>query len=78
MYFYTVFEGKPVLTEVQINTESCMSVKKDETELYDQIKNLLQNPYFLGPEEVVYNIDLKDLPLDIQVHVACRMDKILK
>ena len=78
MYFYTVFEGKPVLTEVQINTESCMSVKKDETELYDQIKNLLQNPYFLGLEEVVYNIDLKDLPLDIRAHVACRMDKILK
>jgi hypothetical protein len=46
LYFYTVFDGKPVLTEVQINTESCLGVKKDETDLYNQIKELCVNTDF--------------------------------
>ena len=46
LYFYTVFAGKPVLTEVQINTEDCLGVKKGETDLYNQIKDLCVNTDF--------------------------------
>ncbi len=62
VYFYTMFDGKPIVTEVQINTEACMEVKRNETTLYDKIKDLcinipFENEVLLGGDGEILNFE---------------------